>query len=86
MSTTDSVAVPAPSAPDDSVSLDSALVDSVRDEAIALACPYCAAPMDPPSFRAWPLEPRLITGHCSGCGRDVTLPSQWLSTPPLQRG
>jgi hypothetical protein len=57
------------------------------NETINLACPYCTSPMDPPGFTPWPLEPRLITGECVGCGRSVTLPTTWLagSRVPLQR-
>jgi hypothetical protein len=54
---------------------------------VSLSCPYCTSPMDPPRFTAWPSEPRLITGECLGCGRSVTLPSQWLAGArlPVQR-
>ena len=66
-----------------SVSVDSISVDTVRVEPTSLTCPYCASPMDPRSFAVWPSQPRLITGQCGGCGRSLTLPSQWLSSPPL---
>ncbi len=54
-----------------------------RSDCINLNCPYCTSPMDPPRFTPWPLEPRLITGECVGCGRSVTLPSTWLSGSPV---
>ena len=52
-------------------------------ESITLSCPYCTSAMESPSFTVWPSEPRLITGECEGCRRSVTLPSSWLSTPPV---
>jgi hypothetical protein len=59
--------------------------DVLRVEPVTLTCPYCAEPIPAPAFRVWPLEPRLITGDCGGCGRSVTLPSIWLTTPSLVR-
>ena len=60
-------------------------VETLRVESVTLACPYCAAPMPAAAFRAWPSQPRLITGQCDGCSRSVTLPSRWLTTPSLVR-
>ena len=80
MPATDSVPVPA-----QLKNTDGLTVDTLRVEPVTLACPYCAAPMPASAFRAWPSEPRLISGQCDGCARSVTLPSRWLTTPSLVR-
>ncbi len=48
-----------------------------------VTCPYCRAPIATERFSAWPREPRLITGDCTGCGRTLTLPTRWVAA---QRG
>ncbi len=85
MSATDSAAVPLQATPEDSVRLDPAPDDVLQVEPSALACPYCASPIDRLRFTAWPFQPRLISGTCEACGRDVTLPSRWLTTPAPAR-
>lgn len=58
-------------------------VPATENDCINLACPYCTSPMAPPGFTPWPLEPRLISSDCEGCGRTVTLPSTWLTGSPV---
>ncbi len=81
MSATDSAAVPAQVTAGDVDRLDPAPVEVLRVEPSTLACPYCASPIDRRNFTVWRSEPRLITGTCDGCSREVTLPSRWLTTP-----
>jgi hypothetical protein len=81
---------PVPAQGSDPVIVDTLQVDTLRNDPVSaapasLTCPYCASSMDPRSFRAWASEARLITGECEGCGRSVTLPSRWLTTPPVMR-
>jgi hypothetical protein len=48
----------------------------------SIACPYCAGDIPFEDFATWPLQPRLTSGVCPGCTRNVTLPIQWLLARP----
>ncbi len=62
------------------------LVDLISTgEHATLRCPYCTAIISPDHFLVWPAQKRLMTGECDGCGRSVTLPSQWLTAPGLRQ-
>jgi hypothetical protein len=50
--------------------------------AASIACPYCAGDIPFADFAAWPRQPRLTSGLCPGCTRNVTLPIQWLLARP----
>jgi hypothetical protein len=48
----------------------------------SIACPYCAGDIPFEDFHAWHNQPRLTSGVCPECARDLTLPIQWLLARP----
>jgi hypothetical protein len=48
----------------------------------SISCPYCAGEIPFEDFATWPRQPRLTSGICPGCTRNVTLPVQFLLARP----